>query len=220
MRDLRLHPVAEVVLLGAHCDDIAIGVGATLLRLAEANPGVRVHTLVLTGGGTVREQEERRALTLLTPGAELEQQVLDLPDGRTPAHWGAAKEALQDLSRRTSPDLVFAPHRRDAHQDHRLVAELAPTAFRDRLILGYEILKWEGDLGSPALLHGVSEAAAERKVAVLQECFGSQAGHGWFDREAFLGLMRIRGAQSGERYAEAFVAEKLTLALGSPPPEP
>lgn len=213
MRDLRLHPVAEVVLLGAHCDDIAIGAGATLLMLAEANPGVRVRTLVLTGGGTDREQEERSALTALAPGADVQQQVLSLPDGRTPQHWGEAKEALQDLARATAPDLVLAPHRGDAHQDHRLLAELAPQAFRDRLILGYEILKWEGDLGSPPLLHPVPDATAEAKVAVLERCFGSQTGQGWFDAEAFLGLMRIRGAQCGERYAEGFMAEKLAMTL-------
>ena len=36
-------------------------------------------------------------------------------------------------------DVVFAPRPDDAHQDHRLIAELAPTVWRDALVLHYEI---------------------------------------------------------------------------------
>lgn len=218
MRDLSLGAVAEVVLLGAHCDDIAIGAGGTLLRLAELNPGLRVRSLVLTGGGGVREAEERVALPLLAPGADIAQDIRGFPDGRLPQHWGEVKLALQELARTSAPDLVIAPHRRDAHQDHRLIADLTPTAFRDRLILGYEILKWESDLGSPPLLHGLDTLTAERKVEVIEQSYPSQTGRGWFDREAFLSLMRVRGAQCSRRYAEAFVVDKLTLSLGPADP--
>jgi LmbE family N-acetylglucosaminyl deacetylase len=45
------------------------------------------------------------------------------------------------------PDVIFAPRVDDAHQDHRLVAELITTVWRDTLVLRYEIPKWDGDLG-------------------------------------------------------------------------
>src|ERR1700744_1295787 len=45
----------SVAVIGAHCDDIAIGAGATLMEIVRDNPGVVVHALVLTGGGTGRE---------------------------------------------------------------------------------------------------------------------------------------------------------------------
>ncbi len=41
----------RLVLLGAHCDDIAIGAGGTLLTLCRAHPGLSCRALVLTGGG-------------------------------------------------------------------------------------------------------------------------------------------------------------------------
>jgi hypothetical protein len=41
------------------------------------------------------------------------------------------------------------------------------------------------------------------------------AGRGWFDDEAFLGLMRVRGVQCRARYAEAFTVEKSVLDSGS-----
>ena len=34
-----LEPVHHLVLAGAHCDDIAIGAGATVRMLCEATPG-------------------------------------------------------------------------------------------------------------------------------------------------------------------------------------
>jgi hypothetical protein len=49
--------------------------------------------------------------------------------------------------------VVFGPQRGDAHQDHRLLAELLPTEFRDQLILGYEILKWKADTRHPNAFH-------------------------------------------------------------------
>jgi LmbE family N-acetylglucosaminyl deacetylase len=205
--------VARVVALGAHCDDIAIGAGATLYALCAANPGVRVDALVLSGGGTDREAEERAALAAFCPGADLEATVLKLPDGRLPAHWDEAKSALEELRARTDPDLVLAPRVDDAHQDHRGLAQLVPTAFRDHLVLGYEIVKWDGDLARPNTYQPLSPELAEKKVELLQQHYPSQRHRPWYDREVFLGLARIRGIECQSRYAEAFHVTKLILDL-------
>ncbi|MFJ2742907.1 PIG-L deacetylase family protein [Streptomyces sp. NPDC087440] len=207
-------PLQRVVAVGAHCDDIAIGAGATLLTLCQARPGVRVDALVLTGGGTEREQEELAALTAFCPGADLRLTVLKLADGRLPSQWDEAKAAVEELRGRTDPDLVLAPRTDDAHQDHRGLAQLMPTAFRDHLVLGYEIVKWDGDLGRMQAYQPLSPEAAEQKVRLLQEHYPSQRHRPWYDREAFLGLARIRGIECHARYAEAFAVTKLTLHLG------
>ncbi|MGH3451728.1 MAG: PIG-L deacetylase family protein, partial [Haloechinothrix sp.] len=138
MIPLRLPEIRSVAALGAHCDDIAIGAGGTLLTVCSARPGVRVDALVLSGGGSEREDEERAALAAFCPDADLRLTVLKLPDGRLPAHWDEAKSALEELRGRTDPDLLLAPRTDDAHQDHRGLATLVPTAFRDHLVLGYE----------------------------------------------------------------------------------
>ncbi|MFE9284937.1 PIG-L deacetylase family protein [Streptomyces olivaceus] len=206
--------LGRVVAVGAHCDDIAIGAGGTLLTLCRARPGVRVDALVLTGGGGEREQEERAALTAFCPGADLRLTVLKLPDGRMPAHWEEAKAAVEELRGRSEPELVLAPRTDDAHQDHRALAKLTTTAFRDHLVLGYEIVKWDGDLGRPAAYQPLSPETAELKAGLLQEHYPSQRHRPWYDREAFLGLARIRGIECHARYAEAFAVTKLTLDLG------
>ncbi|MFF2024970.1 PIG-L deacetylase family protein [Streptomyces sp. NPDC058171] len=207
-------PLDRIVALGAHCDDIAIGAGGTLLTTCLARPGIRVDALVLSGGGSEREQEEQAALAAFCPGADLHLTVLKLPDGRLPARWDEAKAAVEHLRTQTDPDLVLAPRTEDAHQDHRGLAKLASTAFRDHLVLGYEIVKWDGDLGRPVGYQPLSPEIAERKVRLLQEHYPSQRHRPWYDREAFLGLARIRGIECHTRYAEAFAVTKLTLDLG------
>lgn len=203
----------SLVVLGAHCDDIAIGAGASLIAVCSARPGVRVDALVLCGAGTKREDEEYAALAAFCPGAQLELTVLKLPDGRLPVYWDEVKSALEQLRARTDPDLLFAPHTGDAHQDHRLLAELLPTAFRGHLILGYEILKWDGDLGRPQIYQPLTPDLAERKASLLAAHYPSQQGRAWFDREAFLGLARIRGVECHAPYAEAFFTGKLVVDL-------
>src|ERR1700712_958489 len=158
-----------MLLLGAHCDDIAIGAGGSLLELCRSHPGVSVTALVLTGGGSLREEEERAALAAFCPGAQLEVAVLDLPDGRVPTRWERAKLAVEELRSLGEPDVIFAPSPHDAHQDHRTLAELVPTAFRDHLILGYEIIKWDGDLAQPATYVPLPDDVAELKAELLHE---------------------------------------------------
>ena len=213
MNRLSIDRPASVALIGAHCDDIVIGAGATLLEITRQYPDVIVHALVLTGAGTEREVEEKSALAAICGDADVRLTVADLPDGRLPDHWGRVKRLLADFRRGCDPDVVFAPNHGDRHQDHRMLAELTTTEFRDHLVLGYEILKWESDLPNPSAYQPVPTANALRKVRVLEECYPSQSAHHWFDEESFLGLMRLRGVQCHSRYAEAFTCEKYTLNL-------
>lgn len=211
MRPMVPERLDHLLLLGAHCDDIAIGAGGALLTLCRAHPGLRVTALVLTGAGTHREVEERMALVAFGPKAELELTVLDVPDGRVPAHWERAKEALEELRGHCDPDLVLAPSPHDAHQDHRELARLVPTAFRDHLVLGYEILKWDGDLAQPQAYLPLGTDLMSEKVALLHEHYASQRGHSWFGTETFSGLARVRGVQCQAQYAEAFHVSKFVL---------
>lgn len=203
----------EIAVVGAHCDDIAIGMGGTLLALAEGRPGLRVRGLVLSGGGTEREAEEAEALSAFCPGADLELTVLDIPDGRAPTQWDRIKNHLSDFRKSNTPQVVFGPHRGDAHQDHRLLAELIPTEFRDHLVLGYEILKWEADTPQPSIFHPLETHIAEEKARLLLKHYPSQAGHDWFDEQAFLGLSRLRGVQCRTQHAEGFLLEKATVTF-------
>ena len=167
-----------------------------------------------------RAAESRAALAAFLPDAEVSLTVHELPDGRLPAHWDRTKTLLHEArDRAPDADLVLAPSPHDAHQDHRLLGEMITTVYRGPLVLHYEILKWDGDLGRPTVYVPAAPDVAERKWTLLHEHFVSQRGRGWFDRDALLGLMRVRGVECNALYAEAFLGPKIVLAVppgGSP----
>jgi LmbE family N-acetylglucosaminyl deacetylase len=201
----------RIVCLGAHPDDVEIGCGGTLLTLAESRD-VRAIVAVATGSGS-RHDEAVKSTTHFLPGSDVDVHVMGLRDGFLPTHWGAVKETLEQVSRSMTADVVFAPRPDDAHQDHRLIAELAPTVWRDALVLHYEIPKWDGDLGRVSHYVALEPEVARRKVELLHECFPSQAGRDWWDDETFLSLMRIRGVECRSRYAEGFAVTKALLSI-------
>ena len=199
-----------VLALGAHPDDIEIAAGGTLLSLAERHPGMRVRYVLLTGTAE-RQQEARAAARAFTPGADLEVELHDLPDGRLPAVYGPVKEVLEGVAVSFTPDIVLAPSTGDAHQDHRTVAELVPTAFRNQLYLAYEIPKWDGDMARPNAYFPLTDEVARRKAELLGKCYPSQQGRDWWGEETFLALARLRGMECRAHYAEAFTCTKLVL---------
>jgi len=170
---------------------------------------------VLTGGGTEREVEEKNAFAALCPSTDVRLTVADLPSGRLLYHWERVRNLLAEFRQDCEPDMVFGPHGGDHDQDHRLLADLIPTEFRDHPVLGYETLTWESALPNPSLYLPIPVATAHEKARLIAQCYPSKAGRGWFDDEAFLGLMRVRGVQCRARYAEAFTVEKSVLDSGS-----
>jgi LmbE family N-acetylglucosaminyl deacetylase len=201
----------DVLCLGAHPDDVEIGCGATLLSLSKAK-AVRATVALLTGTPSRRAEAEASARRFL-PGAQVEVRASDLPDGRLPAHWDAVKQTLEDLAATIRPHVVFAPRRDDAHQDHRLIAELTATVWRDALVLHYEIPKWDGDLHPVTHYVPLTREQAVTKTRLLDEAYPSQHGHDWWDEETFLGLLRLRGVECRSRYAEGFVSPKTVLGF-------
>ena len=195
----------SLLALGAHPDDIELGAGGLMLQLA-AWP-LRAHYVVLTGTAE-RHAEARAAAQAFLPGADLTIEQHQLPESRLPAAWAEVKQVLERLARSGLPDLIVAPSADDAHQDHRTIAEIVPTVFRDQLCLAYEIPKWDGDLGRPSVYVPLPDGVARRKVELLHKCFPSQHSRDWWDDEVFLGLARLRGMECRARYAEAFRCAK------------
>jgi len=211
---LHLEPPAgrplSLLAVGAHPDDIEIGAGGLLLQLA-ARP-LQARYVLLTGTEE-RQAEARAAAAAFLPGADLTVELSQLPEGRLPAAWAQAKEVLEQVARSCTPDVILAPSVGDAHQDHRTVAEIMPTVFRDQLCLSYEIPKWDGDLGRPSLYVPLSPETARRKVELLHKCYPTQHGRDWWDDEVFLGLARLRGMECRAPYAEAFGCAKSVIRL-------
>jgi LmbE family N-acetylglucosaminyl deacetylase len=202
----------QILCLGAHSDDIEIGCGGAILQLAQQYPKAVFHWVVFSVAG-VRAQEAQRSAVLFA-GSSLQGPLLKtFRDGFMPFDGASVKDVFEELKATVSPDLIFTHSRKDAHQDHRLLAELTWNTFRNHLILEYEIPKYDGDLGQPSVFVPLDRELCRRKVSNLMEVFASQRGKHWFDEETFLSLMRLRGMEcnSASGYAEAFYCRKLVL---------
>jgi len=206
----------NVLAVGAHADDIEIGAGGLLLELAAARPGLEVTWVVLSGDDERSGEARRSAAGLLGDGARLSIELYDHRERYFP-HLPELKERFDDLASRVEPDIVVGPRLEDRHQDHRTVAELVWQAFRDHLVLEYEIVKYEGDLGQPNVYVPLAAATVERKIAHILGAYPSQAGRRWFSEETFRSILHLRGIESNapSGYAEAFTARKVVTTLRS-----
>ena len=202
----------KVLCLGAHSDDIEIGCGGTILRFVRQYPNCVFHWAVFSAPG-VRAEEAQRGAVLFAGARALKRPLLKgFQDGFMPFAGVEVKTVFEEL-KTLSPDLIFTHNRNDAHQDHRLLAELTWNTFRDHMILEYEIPKYDGDLGRPSVFVPLDSELCERKVQYLMDTFESQRSKRWFQSDTFFSLLRLRGmecnAPSG--YAEAFYCRKLML---------
>ncbi len=201
--------MSEILVVGAHPDDEAIGCGGALRRHALDGDGVRA--LFLTSGeqgghgiehaGETREREALQAAQIL--GIE-DVQFWHEPDGRLRARRELVQR-LAELIDASRPSLIYAPHSGDDHPDHRCAARLTARA---AVASGHRVQIRYYEIWSP--LHqidhvtDVSEVIEDKLRAI--RAYRSQCAVMRFD-DAFLGLGRYRGEMHswpGGEYAEVF----------------
>jgi LmbE family N-acetylglucosaminyl deacetylase len=205
----------RVLCLGAHADDIEIGCGGTLLNLVAKVSRLTVHWVVFSGDERRAEEARQSAAALLGNRCEQIVEVHDFQDGIFPHETPRIKKAFEEIKEGPVPDLILTHTMSDLHQDHAVIAALTNNTFRNHLILGYEIPKYDGDLGrSNAYVH-LSEEVAQRKAEAIYAAFPSQRHRGWFNPDTFLSLARIRGIECNapHGFAEAFRAQKMVLGI-------
>jgi len=200
----------RILALGAHADDIEIGCGGTMLRLASERPELEILWVVLASTDERAREAEASAAAFTKGVAQSRVIVKRHRDGFLPYSGAAVKEDLETVKREFSPDVVFTHALHDRHQDHRLVSDLTWNTWRNHLVLEYEIPKYDGDFGTPNLFSPLPAATIDRKIALVLEHFGSQAGKHWLTPDLIRAVARIRGMEcvAPEALAEAFYCRK------------
>ena len=205
----------NVLCLGAHPDDVEVGMGGTVKRYASEGHKVWIVSMCVPDGLECRREESERAAEIL--GAE--HIYLDLPPEDMRADI-AFITRLDLLFRNSRPwNVIYTHWIHDSHQDHRTVAEatISMTRFKPCAVYMYEVIP-SGitpytfraqrfvDI-SPYLafkLNSVSEHASQTKR------YGADV---WLD--GITGLATYRGFQMGALYAEAFEVVKDIVPISS-----
>jgi LmbE family N-acetylglucosaminyl deacetylase len=199
--------------LGAHSDDIEIGCGGTILRIAAEIPSLIVRWIVFSGDGPRGTEARNSAAAILESVSEKKIEVLGFRDGYFPSQIADIKDYFEALKREFDPSLILTHWQNDGHQDHRVLAELTFNTYRNHLALEYEIPKYDGDLGNPNFFVPLTRAQLQRKIDSISQHFVSQRGRDWFVDETFVAMARLRGngCNAPEGVAEAFYVRKIVF---------
>jgi LmbE family N-acetylglucosaminyl deacetylase len=111
-------------------------------------------------------------------------------------------EDILKIKKQISPDIVFMPSIHDIHQDHFTITNEGIRAFKFCSILCYE-LPWNNFTFNTSCFINLEENQLETKCKALAE-YKSQAHRPYATEEFISSLAKVRGVQSGHKYAEAF----------------
>ncbi len=203
----------RVLCLGAHCDDIEIGCGGAILKLAATYPNLHIYWVVFSSTLERKREAHESVASFLADVAKKTVIIHALRDGYLPYLGGEVKDRFEEIKREFSPNVIFTHYRHDLHQDHRCISDLTWNTFRNHLILEYEIPKYDGDLGSPNFFLPLDESICRRKINSILDAFQSQREKHWFSPELFSSMLRLRGmeANASSGYAEGFYCRKAIL---------
>ena len=204
----------QLLLLGAHCDDIEIGCGGCLIELLEKNPEIEVNWIVFSSNEIRSDEARNSAEEYLADFKRKTIRILKYQNGYFPHEMKKIKLFFEDLKKHLDPGVIFTHYRNDLHQDHRTINELTWNTFRSHFVLEYEIAKYDGDLGIPNVFFPLKKDTVDKKIERLIKHFDSQAERQWFTEDTFRALLRIRGiecdAESG--FSEAFHGRKISIS--------
>ena len=205
------HGPTRILALGAHCDDIEIGCGGTMLRLAADRPDLEVRWVVFASTPERAAEARAAAAGFLAGVANWKLDVHDFRDGFLPYEGARMKNTFEELKAEYTPDVVFTHYREDRHQDHRLVSELTWNTWRNHLVFEYEVPKYDGDFGSPGAFVPLTAALVDRKIDLILTHFRSQTNRHWLTHDLLRAVARIRGMEcvAPEGVAEAFYVRKI-----------
>ena len=205
-------PLDTVLCLAAHCDDIEIGCGATLMKIADMIPEAIFHVVVFSSNNE-RALELRSSLGELLSNSRLILSIKEFRNGFFPYVGVQIKEYFEQIKQSLNPGLIFTHCGRDKHQDHKLISDLTWNTFRNHMILEFEIPKYDADLASPNCFVTVEPEYARRKTEILLKHYPSQRDKQWFSEDTFMALLRLRGIEcnSPTGLAEAFYSRKMLI---------
>jgi N-acetylglucosamine malate deacetylase 1 len=216
MNCLSIASVKKVLLLGPHPDDIEFSSGATVCKLLEQ--GIDVHYAVFSmceksvPDGLPRDvikQELLKSAEFL--GIKKENLYLFNYEVRIfPQMRQEILEDLVALNKTINPDLVFLPCSSDIHQDHETINKEGIRAFKNKMILGYE-MPWNNFNFSSHLYVLQDESHIQKKIEVLK-IYKSQSFRFYRSEEYVRSLATMRGIQIQAKYAEAFEVIRLIMS--------
>lgn len=214
----------RVLVIAPHPDDETLGCGGALLRHREAGDVVTwcIATAMTAEGGYTPERMAARATEIRAVAAAY--RCADVVTFGYPTTtldivpMGELVTRFRDVVARATPDIVYLPHRGDAHSDHHMTVDAAWSACKTfrapsvHRVLAYEVpsetdfaYPMPADSFVPNVFMDIT-GRVEEKICTMGHYVGELGPHP-FPRSAEHIRARaiVRGAAAGVTHAEAFV---------------
>lgn len=205
---------SKLLFLGAHPDDIELGCGALLARVAAQADVLCVTLSDNQKNPALRNVVEEHYRSMAVLGIPRERIVLGSFETRHfPRDRQAILEFLYDLSRQHRPEIVFVHTQSDIHQDHGVTTIEAMRAFRGTTVLGFDVLRSSYGF-FPQFLVEVSQAEVEKKVQALQQ-YATYSDKYYFDPDVIRSTLVRQGALAELPFAEGFDAIRVVGSFAS-----
>ena len=198
----------NILVFGAHPDDIEIGMGGTVAKLSRLGYNVKLVIATLPNF-TERDKKEERKMEAIRSSKVLgcpEPDFLDLPTEQM-VHSRKLIGIMDKYMLDYKPAAVFTQWIGDSHQDHQTLTKSVISGSRDTTDLYMYETTIPGGITEqafrPQLFINMTDYIEPKKSAL--ECFESQqarCGPIWID--AIVGRAAYRGYQLNCKYAEAF----------------
>ena len=201
----------NVLVISPHPDDESIGPGGTLRKHVER--GDAVHVVFLTSGekgghgkseadtARIREAEAKAAAKVLGVKSI---EFWRLPDGAIKPTPPVVKRLIATM-KRLLPGVIYVPHDKEQHPDHRAAVRLVRAARPKAEVLMFEV--WTPIQKIDHIEDISGQIATKLKAIRAYKCQCEAVGF----PEAFEGLARYRGEMHswpGGDYAEVFTRLK------------
>jgi len=198
--------VHSILALAAHPDDLELGCGATLAKLAARGAAIRAVVLSDGGRGGAPDRCAESLAALESLGVQ-EVVCHRFQDTRFHENLNGLIECLERHVAEVSPDRVYTMFDGDRHQDHRTVYEASAVACRGvPQLLGYETPSSYPNF-VPRVFEPVDDYM-DRKVAAIK-MHTSQEARLYMQEVKIRAAAHFRGVQVDLGQTEGFIPYKL-----------
>lgn len=193
----------KVLFLGAHPDDIEIGCGALLHRIAPQTDFLCVTLSDNQKNPDLKNVKDEHIKSMKVLGVPEEKVVFGpfqtrvFPDSRQ-----EILEFFLKLRKDFQPDLIFTHSKQDVHQDHNTMTDEALRAFRGITLLGFDVVRSSHGF-FPNFLVEITEENVNAKINALAE-YETYRDKYYFNAELTRSIMIRHGALAEKPFAEGF----------------
>jgi len=208
MNGTGFNEIHKVLFLGPHPDDAEFSSGGTIAKLLENN--IEIHYAVFSmceksiplgfSAGSIKDE-----LLNVTDFFGIKKEFLYLFDYEVRVFPQFRQEILEEmvnLNLKIKPDIVFLPSSSDIHQDHKTIYEEGVRAFKQSRLLSYE-MPWNNFTFLSNMYITLEERHFQKKIDALK-LYKTQSFRQYSNEEYLKSLMKIKGLQINEKYAESF----------------